>query len=144
MNLSMIKKHNNSKMLIESVWVLEKNSGICIFEQNYGMIKNEKISIDLICGFLSAISLLAVEVFDESINYIELSKRKIYFKNTTNFVFIFSILNKGRLNTKKIINLINSTSDEFNTQFNSDFENWDRNVYHFEPFSEHLNSILGN
>jgi len=143
MNSSNIKKYRNGKILIESIWILEKQSGICIFEENYNAIKNQKVSIDLICGFLSAISLLAVETFDELINCIELSKRKVYFKSTSNFVFIFTILKKKGFNNKKLIDLINFISNEFTNQFNTDFERWDGNICRFEPFSEKLDSILG-
>lgn len=137
-----IKNSKPQNILIESFWVLERTSGICLFEENLEKDATNGISIDLICGFLSAISVIAVEAFEEDIKYIELSRRKLFFKNTDNFVFITSIKNQKRLNHQKVKNLIDQISNEFIAKFDINFERWDRNVYHFQPFSEDLKSIL--
>ena len=142
LELISMKSSKPEHELIESLWVLERNSGICLFEENFEKDATNGISIDLICGFLSAISVIAVEAFEEDIKYIELSRRKLFFKNTANFVFITSIRNQKRLNHQKVKNLMDQISNEFMERFDINFKRWDRNVYHFQPFSENLKLIL--
>jgi hypothetical protein len=117
-----MKKQDNYHFTIDSIWFKERETGICIFGECFNLITNEKKSIDLIYGFFSAISVFAEQLFDEDISFIEMSRRKFYFKKSPNFVFIISVSIKGLISNKKIKYLINFISKEFTTQYNSDFE----------------------
>ncbi|MFX1590454.1 MAG: hypothetical protein ACFFC1_20155, partial [Promethearchaeota archaeon] len=99
-------------------------------------------STDLICGFLSAISMLASEAFAEDIKYIKLSNSKLYFKYTTNFLFVLSIQNENRFNSKKIKTLINDISDLFILYYDKDFEAWDKDIRQFKAFSKYLENVV--
>lgn len=144
MTIEIIKSVNRRRenRFLENLWIIEKKSGICIFNKNYIYLKKKHQSTDLICGFLSAISMLASEAFAEDIKYIKLSNSKLYFKHTINFLFVLSIQNENRFNSHKIKTLINDISELFIFYYDKDFENWDRDIRHFKAFSKYLANIV--
>lgn len=144
MTIEILKSVNKRRenRFFENLWIIERNSGICIFNKNIKCLKKKHLSIDLICGFLSAISMLASEAFAEDIKYIKLSNSKLYFKYTTNFLFILSIQNENRFNSHKIKTLINDISDLFVFYYDKDFESWDRDIRQFKAFSKYLANIV--
>lgn len=144
MTIEILKSVNKRRenRFFENLWIIERNSGICIFNKNIKCLKKKHLSIDLICGFLSAISMLASEAFAEDIKYIKLSNSKLYFKYTTNFLFVLSIQNENRFNSHKIKTLINDISDLFVFYYDKDFESWDRDIRQFKAFSKYLANIV--
>ncbi|MFX1495303.1 MAG: hypothetical protein ACFFBZ_13545 [Promethearchaeota archaeon] len=126
----------------DNLWIIERKSGICIFNKNFKYIKNKQLSVDLICGFLSGIAMLVSEAFAEDIRYIKLSNSKLYFKYTTNFLFVLSIKNENQLNSYKIKSLINDISALFIFFYDRDFESWDRDIRKFKAFSKYLKNII--
>ncbi len=139
--LKSVNKRRESRYF-ENLWIIERKSGICIFNKNSKFLKKKHLSIDLICGFLSAISMLALEAFAEDIKYIKLSNSKLYFKHTTNFLFVLSIQNENRFNSHKIKTLINDISALFLFYYDKDFESWDRDIRQFKAFSKYLANII--
>ena len=144
MTIEILKSVNKRRenRYFENLWIIERKSGICIFNQNFKCLKKKHLSIDLICGFLSAISMLASEAFAEDIKYIKLSNSKLYFKRTMNFLFVLSIHNENRFNSHKIKTLINDISDLFVFYYDKDFESWDRDIRQFKAFSKYLADMV--
>lgn len=126
----------------DNLWIIERKSGICLFHKNFKYLKNKSLPVDLICGFLSAIAMLASEAFAEDIRYIKLSNSKLYFQYTTKFLFIFSIQSQNRLNPYKISTLINHISDLFVFYYDKDFESWDRDIRKFKAFTKDLENLI--
>ncbi|MFX0025837.1 MAG: hypothetical protein ACFE8M_05430 [Candidatus Hermodarchaeota archaeon] len=125
----------------ENLWIIERKSGICLFHKSFRYLKNKSLSVDLICGFLSAIAMLASEAFAEDIRYIKLSNSKLYFQYTANFLFILSVQNETLLNPYKIKTLINNISDLFVFYYDKDFESWDRDIHKFKAFTKYLENL---
>ena len=76
--------------MIESLWILDNESGICIFEENYTDITKEGTSTDLISAFLSAILSFANETFTDEIKHIQFSNHRILFEFSNSFLFVIS------------------------------------------------------
>lgn len=142
MSVGLSNPNRNKDCLLQNLWITEKTSGICIFEENFDKHSRFKFSNDLICGFFSAISMLALDVFTEDISYIKLSNSKIFFKNSKNFLFIFRFQNQFDYTPHKIKSLVNRISKIFVEIYDITFQNWNRDLYHFKYFSNHLKNIL--
>ena len=139
--LESVNKRKENRFL-ENLWIIERKSGICIFNKNFTSLEKKHLSTDLICGFLSAISMLASEAFAENIKYIKLSNSKLNFKYTTNFLFVLSIHNENRFTSHTIKTLFNDISDLFIFYYDKDFESWDRDIRQFKAISKHLATLV--
>ena len=67
-----------NEFLIDGLWILEIESGSCLFEENY-----KKWSVQdtqLISSFLTAIRSFTKEAFSEDIEFIQFKTRKIIFE----------------------------------------------------------------
>jgi len=103
--------------LLENLWVLEKQSGICLFEKSFVENQSEKISVDLASAFLTAISSFVDETFSDGIQSIDFQKRKIHFRfrGRLLFIFIFSKSVKSAHRAKE--KLMNRIIDKFYEQY---------------------------
>lgn len=142
MTNEVLKLNNQKSSFLQNLWIIEKGSGICIFEKNFEKHKKIKFSNNLICGFFSAISMLALEVFAERISHIKFSNCKLTFKHTNNFLFIFRIQNQPSPSTYKINDLINEISKMFVDLYDNSFQNWNRDIRQFKSFSHDLENKL--
>ena len=127
--------------LFDGIWILEKKSGICLFSivvENNSVIE---ISDEILCGFFSAISTIANHTFTEEISYIDTTSRRICFRNSSKFSFVFSIDYK-RQRRSRIESIINLIIDEFVNLFEKDFERWDRDISSFESFLPRLKNLF--
>ncbi|MFX1277174.1 MAG: hypothetical protein ACFFBP_00845 [Promethearchaeota archaeon] len=102
-----------NEFLIDGLWILDIDSGSCLFEENY-----KKWSIkdtQLISSFLTAMRSFTKEAFSEDIQFIQFTHRKIIFEISGRILFIIAIqnsdLNKDilRYTIKEIINRFNKT-----------------------------------
>jgi hypothetical protein len=139
--LKSVNKRKENRFL-ENLWIIERKSGICIFNKNFKCLGKKHLSTDLICGFLSAISMLASEAFTENIKYIKLSNSKLHFKYTMNFLFVLSVYNENRFTSRTIKSLINDISNLFIFYYDKDFESWDRDLRQFKGFSKNLATLV--
>ncbi|MFX0031219.1 MAG: hypothetical protein ACFE9P_01030 [Candidatus Hermodarchaeota archaeon] len=142
MTVELLNLDDKSPNLIQNLWIIERTSGICIFEKNFEENRKIQFPNNLICGFLSAISMLALEVFAENINYIKFSNSKLYFKKTSNFLFIFRFQNQHPYSSQKIMNLIKDISKMFADMYDNTVQHWNRDVRQFKTFSRHLEKLL--
>ena len=136
----------NDSFLIESLWVLENASGICVFEENYVDFTNEGMSTDLIGSFLSALITFAGETFTDEIQHVQFSNRKIIFKFSDYLLFIVAINDNVPLSDFQVKKKIDRIAGLFNEKYQHVFEredqNWGGNVSQFNSFSEDLKKIV--
>jgi len=128
--------------LIEGLWILENNSGICIFEENYVDFTREGITTDLISSFLSAILTFADQTFIDEIKHIQFSNRRIVFESSEYVLFVIILGESSHIKDIQIKSLIKDISRSFYEKFDSILKNWKGNVRIFESFSEVLKQIV--
>ena len=136
----------DDSLLIESLWVLESRSGICVFEENYVDFTNEGISTDLIGSFLSALLTFADETFTDEIQHVQFSNRKIIFKFSEFLLFIIAVNENAPISDFQVKKKIDQIARVFNAKyqhvFDRDDHKWGGNISQFEPFTEDLRKIV--
>lgn len=136
------------EFLIDGIWILDIDSGLCLFEENYVDFKKEGISRDLITGFLSAIINFIGEAFNDKLQFIMFSNHKILFKFYLNKLLFVVAINTYVTNNPEInshvIGCIDDISERFYEKFHSRFENggWDGYMRGFKAFSHDLRDII--
>lgn len=132
------------ELLIESLWILSSESGICIYEENYEDITKDGISVDLISSFISALLTFADETFTDEIKHIKFANRKIVFHFSEYFLFVIAVHDQAPASDREIKEVIIKIADEFNKKYFELFaENkWDGNIDTFKPFSNDLRKIV--
>lgn len=142
--LNMQGKAKQDKYLIDSLWVLDINSGIVIFEENYSDFTKEGMTADLMSAFLSALLSFTEESFTSNIEHIKLSDRKILFEPSEYVLFVVSQKDFS-IGDKRIMKLIKDISDKFGEKYNSFFErtdHFDGRIKRFQGFSKDLREIV--
>ena len=131
--------------LIESVWILDKKSGICIFEENLSEDDiNTNISADLASAFLSAISIFVDETFSDGIQSIEFQKRMLFFRFTEKLLYVFVFSKSARISKREKERMMNEIIHNFNIRF-KDILSQDKGLGHisqFKVFSDDLKEIM--
>ena len=140
----MTEDGTSTEFLIESLFILESISGICLFEENYADITKDGMSTDLISSFLSAILSFAGEAFTDEIQYIKFSNRKIIFEFTQHILFVIAVNDETPANKAQIKRLIDNITKSFKNRYSKVFEtgSWGGNVRQFNDFSEDLYKIV--
>jgi hypothetical protein len=139
----MMEEHKPD-FLIESLWVLENRSKLCVFEENYSDFMKDGISTDMIGSFLAALLTFAKESFTDEIQFIKFSNRKIVFKFSKHLLFVIAFSDKDINRDHQIKEISNEIVNRFNEKFDLFFENnsWNGNTTLFESFSEDLKEIV--
>ena len=142
----MAQDNIDDKFFIESLWVLDNVSGICVFEENYVDFTNEGMSTDLIGSFLSALLTFADETFTDEIQHVQFSNRKIIFKFSEFLLFIIAVNEKAPISDFQVKKKIDEIAKVFNAKyqhiFDRDEHKWGGNISQFESFSEDLRKIV--
>lgn len=128
--------------LIDGLWVLEYNSGICIFEENYRDWSTD-LSTDLIASFLTAILSFANEAFIDAIQFIQFSNHKIIFEFNKHLLFVIAVSDSD-ISEERIKSTIEKISVKFIKKFDDILENGQLkgNIKEFNDFSEELKKIV--
>ena len=136
--------NKNSDFLIDSLWILEASSGLCIFEENYVDFTKEGITSDLVASFLSGILTFAGEAFADEIQHIQFSNRKIFFEFTKHVLFVIAIREDISNGYGPVKSMNNEIAKRFNEKYKSIIrsENWSHNITTFANFSEDLREIV--
>ncbi len=98
--------------LIDGLWILDVESGSCLFEENYK--KWSKQDTQLISSFLTAIRSFTKEAFSEDIEFIQFKTRKIIFEISNKILFIIAVSNSDldeeilKITIKELINQFNA------------------------------------
>jgi len=129
---------------IDSIWILEIESGIVIYEEIYKDITKHGISTDMILNFLSALVSFADEVFADELKHIKLSNHKIFFNFLKHIMLVISITDKISVEEMKLSVLIDRIGKKFESKFehlyNQEF--WYVNIDVFNSFSKDLREII--
>jgi len=129
---------------IDSVWILEIESGIVIYEEIYKDITKHGISTDMILNFLSALVSFADEVFADELKHIKLSNHKIFFNFLKHIMLVISITDKISIEERKISVLIERIGKKFESKYENLYnqELWYANLDVFNSFSKDLREII--
>ena len=103
-----------NEFLIDGLWILDIDSGSCLFEENYKIwsVKDTQ----LISSFLSAIRSFTREAFSEDIQFIKFTRHKVIFEISGRILFIIAVRNSV-LNEE----ILRSTIKEIIKRFNKTF-----------------------
>lgn len=135
----------NRKKSIESVWILDKKSGICLFEENLHEDKNKtNFSADLASAFISAIATFVDETFSDGIQNIEFKKRKLFFRFTSKLLFIFVFSKSTKMLKHEQERLMNKVVKKFYSRFGDNLgkQMFVSRTSNFNGFSEDLAEIM--
>jgi hypothetical protein len=129
---------------IDSIWILEIESGIVIYEEIYKDITKYGISTDLILNFLSALVNFAGEVFVDELKHIKLSNHKIFFNFLKHIIVVISITDKISIEETKLSVLIDRIGKKFESKFEHLYTNefWYVNIEVFNSFSKDLREFI--
>lgn len=129
---------------IDSVWILEIESRIVIYEEIYKDITKHGISTDMILNFLSALVSFAGEVFADELKHIKLSNHKIFFNFLKHIMLVISITDKISIEERKISVLIEKIGKKFESKYENLYnqELWYANLDVFNSFSKDLREII--
>ncbi len=130
--------------IIESIWILEIKSGICLFEEIYKDLTKDNIDSNLVFSFLSALLSFAGEVFTDKIKHIALLNHKIFFDFSKYILIVVAINDEFQINEMQIRKFIKILNEKFSNKFQSvlDFESWNGDTNQFNEFSEDLRKIM--
>jgi hypothetical protein len=128
--------------LIDGLWVLDYNSGICIFEENYRDWSTD-LSTDLISSFLTAILSFANEAFIDAIQFIQFANHKIIFEFNEHALFVIAV-SDSNISEVQLKVTIEKVANKFIKKFQAFFENGKLkgNIKQFNEFSEELKKIV--
>jgi len=128
--------------LIDGLWVLDYNSGICIFEENYRDWSTD-LSTDLISSFLTAILSFANEAFIDAIKFIQFSNHKIIFEFKKQALFVIAVSDPN-ISEEQIKKTIEKIANKFTKKFHQILGNGQLkgNIKQFNAFSEDLKKIV--
>lgn len=129
---------------IDSIWILEIESGIVIYEEIYKDITKYGISTDLILNFLSALVNFAGEVFVDELKHIKLSNHKIFFNFLKHIIVVISITDKISIEETKLSVLIDRIGKKFESKYEHLYNNefWYVNIEVFNSFSKDLREFI--
>jgi len=128
-------------LLIDGLWILDIESGSCLFEENY--IKWSAKDTQLISSFLTAIRSFTKEAFSEEIQFIQFKSRKIIFEISYKILFVIAVNNSDlddeilKKTIKKLIIQFNTTFDQILTK-----KNFANEFKKFKSFSDDLRRII--
>ena len=129
-------------LLIDGLWIIESDSGSCIFEENYR--KWSAKDTQLIASFLSAIRSFSREAFSEDIEFIKFKSRKIIFEVSGNILFVIALVKKSDASEKEIKSAIKNIIKRFNARFSFiiDRNGLEKEFKLLEVFSDDLRELV--
>ena len=128
--------------LIDGLWVLDYNSGICIFEENYRDWSTD-LSTDLISSFLTALLSFANEAFTDAIQFIQFANHKIIFEFHEHVLFVIAVSDPN-ISEDQIKITIDKVANKFIKRFHEILKNGELkgNIKQFNDFSKDLKEIV--
>ncbi len=101
---------------VQKLWILNRQSGICLFEQTFDARLRE-MDPDLIGGFLMAISKFCEEMIGEEIRVIETQSMRIYYQNAEKFVV--AVLSQNTIKKSMAESFLKEVTDLFIGKYTS-------------------------
>ena len=140
-DLENLPEIHKSFYLIEAIWVIDRGSGVCLFDKYYKDQGDSGISSDLICGFFSAFVDISEEFFAEQVDYIKFRTSRLYFSFIHNVIFILKF-EDDLLLEEEIEDILFEIAVEFIKEFHDKLANWNGNLRVFEDFNGILDQIV--
>jgi hypothetical protein len=127
---------------IAQLWIIDRDAGICIFEQNFQPLPKE-VNPDLISGFFIALISFAQELTDQDIQYIQMKAMRIYFQQAEKFVF--AIASPAEIeSTDNVQKVIVKLEDKFKTKYQTQIEKgYFGYTSVFESFAADVEEVVG-
>jgi hypothetical protein len=122
---------------LQNVWVIEKTSGVCIFEANFTKIQ---INADLISGFMTAITCFGTELAHSQMKGILYKDLNMYFVNSEKI--IIAMTTKKDVNEDEVDLFAENVQDEFLNKYRDELTNWKGEVEIFNKFSPYMERIM--
>lgn len=127
---------------ITQLWIIDKEAGICIFEQNFKPMPTE-INADLVSGFFIALINFAQEMAGQSIEFLQLKTLRIYFSPIQSFVFALAVSPSPETNDK-IYSMIGKIQNRFETRFQTILEKgYFGQTSLFDSFATDVEAVVG-
>ncbi|MDD1778904.1 MAG: hypothetical protein LUQ65_12135 [Candidatus Helarchaeota archaeon] len=125
--------------MINGVWIIKKEAGICIFHKNYA---DWEIDPQLFSAFLSGIYKFSEGISEtEGIEIIEMQNMSVLYKFVSDLFFILSITKDEEIEVMR--QKMTELSSEFINKFKDYLQNWKENIGAFKWFGADLDRIVG-
>lgn len=124
--------------MINGVWIIKKEVGICIFSHFLG---TKEVDPQLFSGFLSSIYTFSEGISKTGgIETLELKDMKLIYSVFSNLIFIISVTKDEE--PEIIRQKISEISSAFVDKYKDNLLNWDGDLEVFEPFRKDAKLIL--
>lgn len=122
------------------LWIIEKESGVCIFEQTFEEI--QIIDSDLISGFFVAMMSFAQETTKQTIEFIQLKQIRIAFRFL--YRFIFAVATEHDVEYQDTEQFLQNIQERFETKYKNILQQgFVGEVTIFNNFAQDIEDILG-
>lgn len=122
---------------LSNIWIIEKDSGICIFEQSF---KNINMNPDLISGFLIAMLNFGKELADKDFESIQFKELKIALNNYDHYIIAMAITDDA--NDADVRDFFEIVSDEFSKRYDEILTDWQGETSIFDKFGEYTENLV--
>lgn len=122
---------------LSNLWVIDAQSGICIFEINFMDLKFEP---DLVSGFLVAMMNFGRELADNEIQQIRFKNLSIYFLNQNNLLVTAAVKELGV--NKQVDLFLETVLMEFSNQYKDALKNFQGDVSIFNNFRDFIEYMI--
>lgn len=122
---------------LSNLWIIEKESGVCIFEQGFMEITTDP---DLISGFLIAMLNFGKELNDNEIQAIQFDNLKIHFKSGDKYIMAIAVT--GTASIIDVDNFLDLMTKEFEDKYSNKLIEWDNNISDFTEFGTYIEQIV--
>jgi hypothetical protein len=124
--------------VINGVWIIKKEVGICIFHYEYS---GKQIDPQLFSGLVSGIYTFSEGILETGrIEIVELTDMKLLYGVDADLIFILSITKDEDMERSR--QKLAEISREFNYQYKDYLQNWEGDAGVFESFWVNLNHII--
>lgn len=122
---------------LSNLWIINNNSGVCVFEGNY---KEITMNADLISGFLVAMINFGKELADKDLKKIQFNDLKIAFRY--NKLFIIAVAFTDNALDPEVQAFLKLIEDEFQSRYGKYLEDFSGDVTVFSDFNTYVEKIL--
>jgi len=122
---------------LSNIWIIHKENGVCIFEQNF---KNIETNSDLITGFIVAILNFGKEIADKNLQSIVFAGLKIMISIYDRFIIALAIDEDApELDVKMFLEIV---YDEFEKRYGNFLLNFNGDVSIFSDFESFIETLI--
>ena len=124
--------------LINGIWIIKKEMGICLFNKTYG---GKKLDPQLFSGFLSGIYTFSSQITESGgLEIMELEDIRLLYGTVSDLLFIIAATKDEDVDLVR--NKITEISKVFLGKYSQYLVDWDCNTAVFDPFERDLDQII--